>query len=227
MAADETMVRTAAEGVASLRFYGWSTATVSLGYFQSHAVYRTDRRLAHLPWVRRPSGGATLVHHHELTYALSLPSGALRRTNESWMLRMHRIIVTALAQRGLAGKIKIVEDTPIKHDHILCFQNFTIGDVLCGGRKVVGSAQRKHHQALMQHGSIVLAQSEHTPGLPGIHELANIVLTTDDLRDGIAQAFAEHTEWTVEPGDWTGAELGAIDLLARERYASAQWNERR
>ena len=37
MATDEALVHAAAEGVASLRFYGWTTATVSLGYFV-HAI---------------------------------------------------------------------------------------------------------------------------------------------------------------------------------------------
>ena len=75
MAADEVMLRSAADGIASLRFYGWAQATVSLGYFQSHVANRADPKLGALPWVRRPSGGATLVHHHALTYALALPPG--------------------------------------------------------------------------------------------------------------------------------------------------------
>ena len=34
MAADEALLERAAAGIASVRFYGWSEATVSLGYFQ-------------------------------------------------------------------------------------------------------------------------------------------------------------------------------------------------
>src|SRR5262245_58709107 len=76
MAADEAMLlRAAEEGMASLRFYGWSPATLSIGYFQPAAIRLSDPRWATLPWVRRPSGGATLVHDRELTYALALPSG--------------------------------------------------------------------------------------------------------------------------------------------------------
>src|SRR5437588_9911435 len=74
MAADEVLLEGASAGVASLRFYGWSEPTLSLGYFQSAAVRRTDPRLAALPYVRRPTGGMTLVHHHELTSALALPA---------------------------------------------------------------------------------------------------------------------------------------------------------
>jgi len=40
MAADEALLRAAVSGRASLRFYGWSAATLSLGYFQPEAVRR-------------------------------------------------------------------------------------------------------------------------------------------------------------------------------------------
>ena len=57
MAADETMLESAAQGRALLRFYGWTTATVSLGYFQSHKIREQDSLLTPLPFVRRPTGG--------------------------------------------------------------------------------------------------------------------------------------------------------------------------
>ncbi len=75
MAADESLLEAAIAGAASLRFYGWSVPTLSLGYFQPQSVRLADSRLTGLPWVRRPTGGAALVHHHELTYAVALPAG--------------------------------------------------------------------------------------------------------------------------------------------------------
>ena len=42
MAADEIMLRSAAMGQASLRFYGWTTATLSLGYFQPERLRASD-----------------------------------------------------------------------------------------------------------------------------------------------------------------------------------------
>src|SRR5436190_22488839 len=98
MAADEVMLLGAADGIASLRFYGWSPATLSLGYFQPAAVRLSDPRLATLPWVRRASGGATLVHDRELTYALALPSGLPWQSEQSWMPRFHAIIAAAFAR---------------------------------------------------------------------------------------------------------------------------------
>lgn len=228
MADDETLVRTAAdEGVASLRFYGWSSATVSLGYFQSHLVRDADPLILPLPWVRRPSGGATLVHHHELTYALALPAGRLWHCDESWLLRMHRIIVDALSERGLAGKIVLVDSTPIRHGEVLCFQQFTPGDVLCGGHKIAGSAQRKYRQALMQHGSILLAQSAHTPRLPGIRELTRVNLTIEQLQEPIVQSFERATGWRLFAAEWSPAEVATSAQLVRDRYANVEWNQRR
>ena len=74
MAVDETLGEIAAEsGIATLRFYGWSRPTLSLGYFQNY-----DERLSHsasmnCAIVRRASGGGAILHDRELTYSLALP----------------------------------------------------------------------------------------------------------------------------------------------------------
>jgi lipoyl(octanoyl) transferase len=227
MAADETLLRSAAAGVASLRFYGWTAATVSLGYFQPCAVRLGDLRLAHLPWVRRPSGGATLVHHHELTYAIGLPAGSPWQSGQPWLPRMHCIIAAALADLGLTGKIAVAGDLPDKHADVLCFQKHTAGDLLCGGRKIVGSAQRKYRQALMQHGSILLERSEHTLALPGIRECAGVALLSSQVFDAILPSFAENTGWRMEIGDWAVQEKVCIEELVLGKYATAAWNEKR
>src|SRR5207248_2853500 len=93
MAADEVLLEGAAAGAASFRVYEWAEPTLSLGYFQAAAVRKSDPLLETLPYVRRASGGATLVHDRELTYALTLPAGApWQRRGESWVRRMHDIL---------------------------------------------------------------------------------------------------------------------------------------
>ena len=227
MAADETLLRSAVDGIASLRFYGWTTATLSLGYFQPCALRLSDPQLAHLPWVRRPSGGATLVHHHELTYSLALPPGSHWQARQPWLLRMHRIITDALHELGLTGRIEAVGELPSRHGDFLCFQQYTTGDLLSAGKKVVGSAQRKYRQALMQHGSILFAQSEHTPALAGIRETTGISLTASQMQEAVVDAFARDTKWPIEVENWTKQEMEFAEELAANKYATAEWNEKR
>jgi lipoate-protein ligase A len=226
MAADETMLETAVGGVASLRFYGWSPPTVSLGYFQPHRVREQDPGVASLPWVRRPSGGATLVHHHEVTYALALPAGLPWQTEEPWSRRMHALIARVLAGfRIAAGLYEPKEGPPFAG--FLCFDHFTPGDLMIGDAKVVGSAQRRQRQALLQHGGILLATSPHTPNLPGIHERAGYTLAADELAAALELQFAADTGWRLEHEDWSAAEAERIEKLAAEKYGRDAWNCKR
>ena len=227
MAADEAMLHSAAAAhIASLRFYGWTPATLSLGYFQSASARLTNPLHAALPWVRRPTGGATLVHDCEATYALALPPGPPWHAVEPWMPRTHRIIAEALTTLGVPKRLALVEK-PNRPGNVLCFQQHTPGDLVCDSAKIVGSAQRKHRRALLQHGGILLAQSRYTPQLPGLRELTGTTLSAPDVEAAIVAAFETVTGWTVTRGDWTKEERQQIDTLASEKYGTATWNEKR
>ncbi len=183
MAADETLLESAAAGQPSLRFYTWSEPTVSLGYFQAASIRKTDPLLSNLPWVRRPSGGAALIHDREVTYALALPAGRQWQTGDSWLGRMHGIIGLALAELGVQAKAfspVCIKEGPFTG--LLCFQHFTACDLMIQNAKVVGSAQRRQRGALVQHGGILLEQSPFTPALPGIRELSGKELTAPKFR---------------------------------------------
>ena len=225
MAADEVLLEAAVAGSASLRLYGWSQATLSLGYFQPVAVRESDPRLANLPWVRRPTGGETLVHHHELTYALSLPPGPPWQAHRtSWLALMHAILAEALAGLGAAA---VSVGSEVRLGQVLCFLHHTPGDLHIGRAKVVGSAQRRRRGALLQHGAVLLAASPHTPALPGVAELIGRGLSAEEVAAAVRVCFARRTGWTLEPADWTADECHRIDALAADKYAQPAWNARR
>lgn len=231
MAADEALLEPARAGTASLRFYGWSEATLSLGYFQRAALRTIDAperglRLAPLPFVRRPSGGAALVHHHEVTYALALPGGLPWQLGASWLCRMHDVIAGALAALGAAAEVCRRADEA-RFDGILCFQHLTAGDLLVKQAKVVGSAQRRQRGVLLQHGAILLAASPYARMLPGIRELAGCEPSGADVCAAVADELRRRTGWNLTPADWTPCELSLIDALARAKYAEPSWNLRR
>jgi lipoate-protein ligase A len=225
MAADDTLLDSATHGIASLRFYTWSVPTLSLGYFQQARPARDDPRLKELAWLRRPSGGAALVHQHELTYALALPAGTCwQPAGCSWLLRMHQCIQAALAEWNIS--VHLAEREQV-FGPVLCFLHHTPGDLLLGACKVVGSAQRKQRGALLQHGGILLATSPYTPLLPGIRELSARALEPADLQAVLVATLSRQTGWAIEVGDWTDEEHQRQQTWRTRRYLSAAWNEKR
>ncbi|HZT79572.1 MAG TPA: lipoate--protein ligase family protein [Gemmataceae bacterium] len=226
MAADQTLLESAAAGLASLRFYGWSEATLSLGYFQPERLRHDDPLLAALPFVRRPSGGSTLVHHREVTYALALPAGRPWQSGEPWLPRMHGILAAALARLGVTAN-PVAPGAERHFEGPLCFRHFTAGDLLIGEAKVVGSAQRKLRGALMQHGAILLEQSPHTPSLPGIRELTGRRLAAEEVAAAVAEELARQTGWDLAPGEWTAGEQRRVEELVATRYGQDAWNRKR
>src|SRR5262249_17597328 len=211
MAADEVLLEAAAAGTASLRFYSWSAATLSLGYFQPERLRHTDERLAALPFVRPPSGGDALVHHHDLTYALALPAGSPWHSPEPWPRRMHGIIIAALADRGVPAELYTPPRQRAPFTGLLCFQHWTTDDVIVGNGKVVGSAQRRQRGAILQHGAILLAQSLHTPSLPGILEWTGRRLSAEETGLAIQDRFVAMTGWVLVKADWEEDERQRIE----------------
>src|SRR5439155_16811246 len=111
-----------------------------------------------------------------------------------WLCRMHNIIGRAWREFGVepAGAAC---DRQAQQSDALCFRHVTTGDLLVGGLKVVGSAQRKQRGALLQHGAILLGASPFTPSLPGIRELTGQLVAVPTLQDAIVAAWQAETGW--------------------------------
>jgi lipoyl(octanoyl) transferase len=227
MAADEIMLESAADsGVPSLRFYTWSEPTVSLGYFQPAAARLADPLTASLAWVRRPSGGAAILHHHELTYCLALPAGSQWQGKDSWLCRFHHLVTSVLQSFGVVSR-GVVCGEEKKLGEFLCFLHQTPADLLIGSSKIVGSAQRKLRGALMQHGSIILERSPYAPAVPGIVELSGKRIAADELSTRLADAFSAETGWELQLTSFTDVEIEQVALISRNKYSSSMWNEKR
>lgn len=229
MAADEVLLESAMRGVASFRLYGWTPATLSLGYFQPAHVRLSNPRLASLPFVRRPTGGHALVHDRELTYALALPAGSAWQPDRSpatWLRQMHRVIAAALGDRGIAVTA-LPPEAEKRFDGLLCFLHPTAGDLMMGAHKVVGSAQRRSRRALLQHGGILLGTSAYTPELPGLgaNDAASAFL--EGFSTALVQRLERETGWDVVRKNWDAAEILRIEELIRAKYSQAWWNEKR
>lgn len=148
------------EGESWLRLYQWEPHCLSFGRhepaIQSYDVERI-RKLG-LDTVRRPTGGRAVWHACELTYAIAAPIlafGSLRRA----YLEIHRLLSDALGSMGIETSLAPrVRSVPL--DAGACFSRPVGGEVLLRGRKLIGSAQLRRHDALLQHGSILLQDDQ-------------------------------------------------------------------
>ncbi len=139
-----------------LRFYTWASPTISLGYHQR----RWPAFWQQLAWketpielVRRPTGGRAVLHQGDLTYMVVTSGLSGKR------LDAYRAICEFLIQGwrslgitlhyGSAGREYIRNPS--------CFGTATGADLLSAdGHKLIGSAQLRRGNTILQHGSIRL-----------------------------------------------------------------------
>jgi lipoyl(octanoyl) transferase len=173
MALDEALLEGALErGECTVRWYRWSAATVSLGYFQEADAAHTIPALSGLPIVRRLTGGGAILHHHEWTYSCTVPPGhPLAEAPTSIYDRVHEQVVRALAEQGIHATLR-GEALAEREGEFLCFGRGDPRDIVISGQKILGSAQRRRRGAVLQHGSLLIRRSEHAPQFSGLLDLA-------------------------------------------------------
>ena len=243
MARDHALVRRSGPDGGFLRLYRWDPPTLSLGRNEP-GVGRYDvaeARTRGIGIVRRPTGGRAVLHAREVTYALAAPIrffGGPRVAHRS----INEALVRGLTRLGvevtLAGPDADVRRTT-RLDLGACFRTPAPGEIVAGGRKLVGSAQVRVGDALLQHGSILLEDDQGLvdalsgAGRPAVRcrvegsaSLAGLLGHTPDPAR-VCEAVAEGFRETLG-GSWTRCvediELPP-DLL--ERYRSPEWTWRR
>lgn len=228
MAVDEALLEGVSRtGEAVLRFYQWEPATLSLGYFQSLGDRVGHEESRSLSVVRRSTGGGAIVHDHELTYSLMVPiRDRMRRDHRDLYVAVHRAVAGCLADHGLEAELhggdEVGGEVPF-----LCFQRRADGDLVVGAEKVLGSAQRRRSDALLQHGSILLRRSSSAPQLPGILDLASLKIAEDGLIRDLRGAIMAALTWEWRESRLRPDEMTAANRLRSEKYLSSSWTERR
>lgn len=229
MARDECLLHEADVRPAALRLYAWSPPTISLGYFQRYDdLRRLPPELQALPVVRRLTGGGAILHDREITYSLVLDHTvpiAARAPVELYRL-VHDCWRAVLAADGLTADIApdhFPLPTP-RGGPFFCFERPGRTDLIFGGRKLLGSAQRRLPGAVLQHGSLLLGRR--FAGHPGA-ELGD----PDAARvSAWCAAFATHAAAALELSErsaaWSAAQR-ADAAARRARYAGAAWTRRR
>lgn len=145
-------------GNAFLRLYRWDPPTLSVGRNQPITFQG-------VPIVRRPTGGQAVWHEHEVTYAVAAPIvmfGSLRGAYCQIHTRLARALRTLGVDASLAPAPSLRSGQAVRPSGrpAACFAVPAGGEILAGGKKLVGSAQVRKRDAFLQHGSILLAGSQ-------------------------------------------------------------------
>jgi lipoate-protein ligase A len=159
MAVDEALAASVAGGGAPvLRVYRWEPACLSLGRNQP-ARGRYDLAAlaaAGIDVVRRPTGGRAVLHRRELTYSVAAPVALLGPPRPAYAA-INRALVAGLRRLGAAVSLQPATGARAPLPSLApCFAEPVEGEVVAGGRKLVGSAQRLLGSVILQHGSLPL-----------------------------------------------------------------------
>lgn len=232
MAMDEALLEFGAErSCCVVRIYEWAEPTVTLGYFQGSTSASTrpasDDSLRGLPVVRRLSGGGAILHDRELTYSCVVPASHPVRHDPSELYTLvHEQLIRLLAEchvpatlrrdfnvRSNAEQGQAGDGNSAAAEPFLCFLRSNPNDIVhASGAKIVGSAQRRRKGVILQHGSLLLAESVAAMGIRGIRELS---LEFDESRFRrelpVSVAAAVSDNWTLRA--YTQDELHRCDQL--------------
>ncbi|MFO7991600.1 MAG: biotin/lipoate A/B protein ligase family protein [Thermoplasmata archaeon] len=233
MATDEALLRSFDEGGSppTLRFFRFKPSAITVGYAQDIPdvidVDRCDEK--GIPFVRRITGGGTVYHDYygEITYSIvtDRPSGSIEDS-------FHHLLTPII-------------DTLIDYELDAVFKPYN--DILVGGRKISGSAQRRGRKGMLQHGTLmyatdlktlseILILDEKKLRAKGAKNFLDLVTTMEDelgyrpeVDELIEDMKGEYQRYfdvkNIESG-LTEKEEELVEFY-KERYRSYSWNYNR
>jgi lipoate-protein ligase A len=245
MALDEAIAYHVRKGISppTLRLYGWKKPSLSLGCFQKVAGINTEYCDKNsIPIVRRPTGGRAILHDNELTYSFSVrtDSGNFSRG----LLDSYQKISGALRLAFKRSNIKADSQRVREKGYVLtrsplCFKSSSFGEILIDNRKVVGSAQKRWRDGMLQQGTIPFLYNEevlrHIFGADKTAEMREFSvglkevkpeLKHEEFKAIIAKAFEETFGIRFVPDRPLEKEHLLAGRLAVQKYVQRSWNFR-
>lgn len=242
MATDEVLADSVRGGAPpTLRFYRWDPPCLSLGRNQpARGRYDPDRlRARGMDVVRRPTGGRAVLHARELTYSAAVPERLLGGPRVAYAA-VNRALVAGLRRLGVPVEVQGPTGTrAVVPSLVPCFAEAAEGEVMAGGGKLVGSAQRRERGVLLQHGSLpfeaeqqALAgflrepQPHHASAATSLAAFCDPLPSWEELTIALAAGWEEVFGVELRPDTLGSAELRCV-ARAAEHHRDPAWVWRR
>ncbi|MDP3507451.1 MAG: lipoate--protein ligase family protein [Candidatus Melainabacteria bacterium] len=244
MAIDEALLELHLQGKtpATLRFYGWEPPAVSFGYSQKVSQRTVEKvRAAGYDAVRRPTGGRAVLHEGELTYCFVgagpkqdgidfRPDAEIEGAPSYWLEQgspyegflpgsinqAYKEICDALIYglRELGVAASLGRSNSAYKDYEDCFQATTQADLQFEGKKIVGSAQLRRRHGVLQHGSIMINQSQtKLSEIFGLADGDNKAVEPESKGEG-SFSFSEVSKCDAAAAEKADRHCNLIDVLA-------------
>jgi lipoate-protein ligase A len=145
-----------------LRLYRWNPYCISLGANQSISEINKEKAGADgIDIVKRPTGGRAILHSGEMTYSVIMPLNQEISPRQIYQqinlaliegLKFYDSGLTGLELEGIQPDLLSFYKESLS---AACFGVPAKSEIKYEGKKIVGSAQRKIGNTLLQHGSIM------------------------------------------------------------------------
>lgn len=143
------------------RLYRWEPYCISLGANQNFNSVDKTKTANNVDVVKRPTGGRAILHAEELTYSIVYP------LSKTASLRNLYCEINKALREGLINydeslsAVELESEQPDLRNFYkepvseICFAVSAKSEIQFMGKKLVGSAQRKINNVVLQHGSIL------------------------------------------------------------------------
>jgi lipoate-protein ligase A len=252
MAEDEAILEAVGRGAVlpTLRLFAWDPPCLSLGYAQP-AGDVDGPTLASLGWrmVRRPTGGRAILHTDELTYSVIAPLHEPRVAGsvlESYS-RLAQALLLGLHTLALPAQARAVYGSAGRNPNPICFEVPSNYEITVDGKKLIGSAQARRKDGVLQHGSLPLFgdltritrvltfpdETQRTAAAVRLLEHATTVETVlnhrvswEQAAVAFEEAFCQVLNLVFEPGELSLREHQRAEELVDRKYGHASWTDR-
>ncbi|MFD1032676.1 lipoate--protein ligase family protein [Metaplanococcus flavidus] len=165
MAMDEALLNWHSRGDIPpvLRFYSWSPAGISVGFFQKvkDNIDIENAEKYGIPLVRRQTGGKAVFHDQELTYSILISEAhpVMPKTVKEAYLILSKGLIEGYRFLGVEAELAHPVRKRLSRSAV-CFEEPSWYELTVKGKKAAGSAQTRKKGVILQHGSIPLNMDE-------------------------------------------------------------------
>ncbi len=151
------------DGVGVFRVYRWERPSLTYGFSQNVQDEINLQQCAadRIQIAKRITGGGILFHDNEITYSFVCSKDDVGEPQSEIVAYRNicKFLMRFYESLGLVSKFAL-EDKNFKDRcaaHQLCSASYEKYDIVIGGRKIGGNAQKRKRQVVFQHGSIPLS----------------------------------------------------------------------